>query len=334
MIRYQVIDRCLRHRTRCWTAADLAEACAEALTEQGFDIPPPSRSTISRDLKTMRSAPPLGYDAPIEWDASINTFYYRDPEFSISGSPLREDDLQALADALSILRQFQYFEHQVNELENITTRVEQGLRLERRQGPPVLYFTQPDYPPAGRWLYLLYRACVHRYCLRLQYQPFQEDGFAAVVSPYLLKEYNNRWFLIAYRHDLRQLRTFALDRIQAADHYLLDNFYQMPAFNSETYFRDVIGVSVYTDRSVERIRFRTPHLRARYLRTKAVHHSLRVIREHSEYVEFELRVIPNFELENWILSFAEEIRILQPQWLADKIRSRHEQAAAAYVPND
>lgn len=329
VIRYRVIDSCLRQVHRAWTAASLAEACADALTELGEDASPPSRSTISRDIKTMRRAHPLGYNAPIEWDARRNTYVYGDPDFSISNSPLREDDLQALDGVLSILRQFQYF-RQVSELEALASRLQQNLWRSRRQGPPILLFSQSKGSPAHQWLDGLYQAAEKGYCLSLSYQPFVEEGFEAIVSPYLLKEYNRRWFLIGYRHDLQQLRTFALDRIQGAERYFLETFYRMPGFHPETYFKNIIGVSIMEDAPIEEIRFRTPLLRAKYLRTKPIHSSLKVVQENSDFVEFSLHLIPNYELESWLLSFGEEIQLLQPNWLAKKITSRLQQARDQY----
>lgn len=62
MLRYRVIDRCLRVQGRLWTLEELHERCNDALKEySGCGI---SQRTIQNDLQFMRSGSP-GFDAPI-----------------------------------------------------------------------------------------------------------------------------------------------------------------------------------------------------------------------------------------------------------------------------
>ena len=329
-VRYQVIDRCLRQRNVKWTATLLAEACAEAIAELDGDATTPSRSSIGRDIRTMRLPRPLGYEAPIVWDARAGTYYYSEQGYSITEGPMREEDLRALNGALAILREFRYF-GQVQGLEEITARLQYGLKASAgRQGSPVIMFSQPPETPAYRWLDFLYQAIEEEHCLLLRYQPFSEEPFQATVSPYLLKEYNNRWFLIAYHHGHKRLHTFALDRIQQASRQSLHPYYHTPHFDPATYFNDIVGVTILEGRQMEVVSFRATPLRARYLATKPVHSSQKVVSEQPDHVIFSLQLIPNFELESLLLSFAEEIRVLEPQWLAARLKKRLEQAARGY----
>lgn len=329
VVRYQVIDRCLQQRHKKWTATTLAEACADALAELDGDAALPSRSTIGRDIRTMRLPRPLGYDAPILWNSREGTYRYAELGYSIYDGPLREEDLEAVQGALSILRHFRHFS-QVEGIEALAARLQHSLKPARRLGRPVILFSRPPEAPAYRWLDFLYQAAEREQCLLLHYEPFQEEPFRAVISPYLLKEYNNRWFLIAYHHGLERLHTFALDRIRQAEPQLLRPFFRAPQFDPDTYFNDIIGVTILEGRQVEDIRFRATPLRARYLLTKPVHPSLKVAGEGEGFVDFSLRLIPNYELESWLLSFAEEIQLLQPQWLAEQVKGRLQEAAGRY----
>ena len=328
-IRYQVIDRCLQQQHKKWTAATLAEACADALAELDGDAVTPSRSAIGRDIRTMRLARPLGYEAPIVWDPVKGTYFYSEPGYSITKGPLRKEDLRALDRALAILRQFRHFS-QVEELEALAARIQYSLRGSRRPGRAVIQFSRPPEAPAYRWLDFLFHAVEKERCVLLDYEPFVEPPFRAVISPYLLKEYNNRWFLIGSHHGQNRLYTFALDRIQQAEYSQLQPFRQMPEFDPETYFKDVIGVTILEGRQVEHIRFRATPLRARYLLTKPVHASLQVVAEGEGFVDFSLRLISNYELESWLLSFAEEVQVMEPQWLAERLRKRLELAVKGY----
>lgn len=65
-----------------------------------------------------------------------------------------------------------------------------------------------------------------------------------MVSPYHLKQYNNRWFLVAKRKDFDKMSNYAIDRIEGIKETTrtfepLDN-----DFDFEEFFSDVVGVSV------------------------------------------------------------------------------------------
>ena len=101
LIRYKTIDRCLRNRFRLWTIDDLTEACSDALYEMEGITKGVSVRTVQGDLQIMRSDK-LGYNAPIE---VFDKIYYRyaDPNYSINGMPLTEDDCRLLKQAVEML---------------------------------------------------------------------------------------------------------------------------------------------------------------------------------------------------------------------------------------
>ena len=101
LIRYKTIDRCLRNRFRLWTIDDLTEACSAALREMEGITKGVSVRTVQGDLQMMRSDK-LGYNAPIE---VFDRVYYRyaDPNYSINGMPLTEDDCRLLQQAVEML---------------------------------------------------------------------------------------------------------------------------------------------------------------------------------------------------------------------------------------
>lgn len=101
LIRYKTIDRCLRNKFRRWTIDDLTEACSAALREMEGITKGVSVRTVQGDLQMMRSDK-LGYNAPIE---VFDRVYYRyaDPNYSINGMPLTEDDCRLLRQAVEML---------------------------------------------------------------------------------------------------------------------------------------------------------------------------------------------------------------------------------------
>lgn len=68
-----------------------------------------------------------------------------------------------------------------------------------------------------------------------------------------------------------------------------------------------------------------------YIETKPIHGSQKIINRNEEYVDIELELILNYELESVILSHGEKIEVLEPLVLKYKIKSRIEEAFRNYI---
>lgn len=326
MIRYRTIDRCLSRRNkRYWTWQELAKACGEELREyESEDRAAPARDTIKTDIRNMRSGV-LGYQAPIRWYPGEGGYAYSDPAFSITQMPLSTTDVEALREAMSLLRQFRGFP-QVQGVEQVIAKVSEALRVRPASERTVLQLEDNMVGQGLEWLDLLYRACRDQRCLLLDYHPFKvPEGykFRRIVSPHLVKEYNNRWFLFAHDHEAHCIRTYAFDRIRQAEVYLLADFVEDPAFQPRQFFESVIGVSVPTGRQPEQVLLKANPERARYIETKPLHPSQHVQERMADgSVVFAYRLLHNVELEQQLLSFGETVEVLSPLSLRQAIARR------------
>lgn len=335
MIRYRTIDRCLSRRNkRYWTWEELAQACGEELQEyEGEDRAAPSRDTIKKDIRNMRSGI-LGYRAPIQWDPREAGYAYSDPGFSITQMPLGTADVEALREAMSLLRQFRGFP-QVQGVEQVVAKVSEALRVRPASERTVLQLEDNMVGLGLEWLDLLYRACRDQRCLLLDYHPFKvPEGykFRRIISPHLVKEYNNRWFLFAHDHEAHCIRTYAFDRIRQAEVYLLADFVENPGFQPQQFFEAVIGVSVPTGRQPEPVLLKATPERARYIETKPLHPSQRVDERAADgSVIFAYHLVHNVELENQLLSFGETVEVLFPLSLRKAITLRVQALCRLYA---
>jgi len=325
MVRYQIIDRCLRRRgPHHWTTTTLAEACLKELALRGLlrhDEGPKPR-TIQQDIIDMRSGK-LGQAAPIRWDARRNTFYYTDPDFVWQGNlPLAKEEVAELRQVVTLLEQVALLP-QAAEMRDLIVRLENALDLQApQQSPIVLLDGNPD-ATGLQWLRRLYHHTRARHCLRITYRPFTEpQPETHTVSPYLLREYNNRWFLLALHHRERLVWTFALDRILHLERDLLQPFQPDPSFQPRGWFRHLVGVTRLLDRAPERILLRVDLPRARYIETKPLHHSQEIVDDTPDSLTFAYYLIPNPELETQIFSFGEAAVVLEPTWLRERMAER------------
>ena len=101
LLRYKIIDRCLRNRYRRWTIEDLVDAVSDALYDMEGISKGVSLRTIQNDIQIMRSDK-LGYNAPIEvYD--LKYYRYADPDYSITDMPLTAEDFNLLTKAVELL---------------------------------------------------------------------------------------------------------------------------------------------------------------------------------------------------------------------------------------
>lgn len=322
LIRYRIIDRCLQRTALTWNWTSLSEACRKGIQEQtGKDVDAPSRRTILQDIAFMRSPEP-GFNAPIIWNRAQKSYRYAQKGFSIFQVPLSDQDLSELRQALAIIRQYQGFD-KLEHFEELLTRLEERIDLKGDEESPILFFETNPQATGLRWLNELYHHIRASQCLSLAYRPFESDQQEHYVfSPYLLKEYNNRWFLIGYNHAAYKTWTLALDRILSIKPHRFTKYYRDPAFRVETWFRDMVGVTVLEGVQQQEVIIRVAPLQARYLETKPLHHSQQVIQRDPGFVDFAYRLQPNYELEEVLLGLAEQVEVLQPQGLRKRIKRR------------
>lgn len=209
LIRYKTIDTCLRNKYREWTLNDLIEACSDALYEyEGIDKGI-SKRTVQMDIQMMRSEK-LGYNAPIV--VYDNKYYkYEDDDYSITDTPLSQQDLKLMSEAVEVLRQFKGFSN-FNGMSDIVSRLEDHVTSTKQNTLPVIDFEKNENLKGLEFLDQIYNTIVKKQVLQIKYQSFKAySATQFLFHPYLLKEYRNRWFV--FGRGQKALMNLALDRI-------------------------------------------------------------------------------------------------------------------------
>ncbi|GAA3643296.1 WYL domain-containing protein [Flavivirga jejuensis] len=327
LIRYKTIDKCLQNGFRKWTLNDLIEAVSDALYEyEGKDIDV-SKRTVQLDIQMMRSDK-LGYNAPIVvYDRKF--YKYEDDNYSITNSPISNQDLTKLSEAVSFLKQFQGFSH-FTELGSMVQKLEDHVYTQKTQEKSLIDFEKNDNLKGLRFLDELYQFILKKEAIEITYQSFkarQESTFT--YYPYLLKEFRNRWFVIGQRKKNEGLMNLALDRIvsikKSEEPFVFDS-----DFNSETYYKNAIGVSVSPGLEPETVLLYINHKQAPYVLTKPFHHSQKEVSRDNYGVTISLEVQLNFELEKEILGLGEGVKVIAPERLKRHIKERLCDAVDAY----
>lgn len=327
LIRYKTIDKCLSNPYQKWTLEKLIDACSDALYEyEGIDSGV-SKRTVQADIQIMRSDK-LGYNAPIE--VYEKKFYrYADCDYSITNMPLSQQDLDKLTEVTDILRQFKGFSH-FKELTGMVQKIEDKVNIERNNSEPIIDIDKNENLKGLEYLDFIYRAILEKKVLMVTYQSFKARVPQAFnFHPHLLKEYNNRWFMVGFKNKSEPILNLALDRICSLTENLKQSFITNPDFSAKDYYRDVIGVTVNNERP-RNVRLLINNYNAPYVLTKPLHHSQTVINKSDQGLEIQIRVRMNYELERLILGFGESIQVLAPAVLRKRIQFKLHKATENY----
>ena len=163
--------------------------------------------------------------------------------------------------------------------------------------------------------------------LKLTYTPFGKDSYDERVYPYHLKQFNDRWYLIAQAVGYEYYGHYALDRIDHFEEVDTPN-YKESEVSFEEYFDDVIGVTVPEDHEPVDVILSVSNSRFHYIDTKPLHLSQRILGKDKNYTRISINVKINKELISLLLSFGADLEVLAPaslrQMIAKAIRAMNQ----------
>lgn len=321
--RYRVIDQCLGQKYKRHTLEDLISEVSHELREQFGLTQGVSKRTIQSDLQIMRSLPPRGFGAEIICEAG--EYFYLDPSYSILNAPLNKIDINALNEISILLGQFKMLPH--FELLNQMLVKLKGFS-ERQTYERDMISLEINQPVTGmEFLPFVFEAVINRIQLKIIYKPFKEEVMSLIVHPFLLKEYNNRWYLLSQTDHREGLSLLALDRMLEIQQ--IEGQAMVCPIDTNTYYNKVVGVTIPEHATIEEVHFSISEDRLPYLQTKPVH-STQQIEMLEEKVVVKLQVIINKELKAELLSLSPDIKVLQPQHLVSEMQELFQQSLAQY----
>ncbi|WP_445956552.1 helix-turn-helix transcriptional regulator [Yeosuana sp.] len=141
------------------------------------------------------------------------------------------------------------------------------------------------------------------------------------ITPLLLKEYENRWYVIGVPEEMTEIRTFGVDRITDIS---LGKTSKLKRKNFDAQinsFDNVIGL-YFKDNKPLNIRLLVDELHIKYMKSLPLHKS-QVIHSKNEngqsFVDFKLD--PNYEFMTQILKIGSEAEVVYPIELREEIKN-------------
>lgn len=318
LIRYKILDKCFRNTGKRYFIEDLIKECENVILELDPNSSGISLRQIREDIAFMKS--PEGWSIEIEENRIGRKMYYRyvDPNFSINNMPLNEIEMQHIMEAVDILTQFKGMP-QFKWLNELVPKLQQGLTQKK---DTIIEFDNNEYLKGIDYLGQLYNAIHYKKVLLIEYQPFESDSpLNFTIHPHYLKQYNNRWFLFGLNDENeKEDWNLAIDRIKNI--FELNIKFKSSRIDWTEYFEDFIGVTKPTEAKSEKIILHFYGKTGKYMETKPIHGSQKSNWISSETLEVKLDLIINYEFERLILSYANNVKVIQPLHLAKQVKDR------------
>ena len=311
--RYLVLDELFQTR-RDLTTTSLTIEVNKRLDEDKAV----TQRQIQKDINDMMCKP---FEAPIQTKGWYR--YYTDSSYSILNIELSGEERRLLYEVLSSLGQFDGLEHF-----ELLKRYTIGLHLEER--PQVFSFTNAPYLQNSNLIGLLFDIISNQQVIWVKYHPYNKKMVSHLLHPYLLKQYNSRWYLIGGIDSDGFIVNFPLDRIE--DIKVEPKVKYKPCNEDLSLrFKDIVGVTLTKGEEFQYVTLWADDKTFPYLETKhIVRFQENVTGEEEIFLRkqypdlqgghfIRLYTLDNFELRRELCSNFGGILVLSPKTLQDEI---------------
>ena len=314
LIRQRVIDRCLRS-PKLYSVKDMMEKCNLALKQAGYK-PVTSKVTILKDLEGIENDFPEA--VIVKRKIGRNLYYqYEDKSFSIYNIPLNDDEMAQLAQTISILSKFEGMPN-FDWIDDLIEHFKSTLNIPSTRETIVAF--DENYDLKGRnWFAKLFSAIASQQALEIKYKPFGKEVITYLFHPYLLKQYNNRWFLFGCVEGYTSITNLPFDRIEEISPATIA-YHPNTEIDFQEYFDEMVGVS-RRGNEISKVLIKVANSLYPYIETKPLHGTQRVVSREDGCTVIQIEVIINRELKQLLLSYGSDLTVISPDTLKEEMQA-------------
>lgn len=284
---------------------------------EGIEV---SNETIQKDIHMMKKPRPHGFGAPIKFDFQTQEYYYTDKNFTINGVRLSPEDASVLSESLVLIKcmlRTELGDKLRHALEKVlSTSFEEVDKKNDRY--PILKTMEPPQSRGYEFMDLLLLACKTSFPVSFIHYSYKNESFKPIVlHPYVVREFDNRWYVFGYSESHNELRSFGLDRIYEPLK-LATKFKQGNTKLIMSFLNDMYGVFPLKDTDPEPISLLADRLTTKFFAAYPVHSSQQLRKHDHGSSIITLNLIPTMELVHLVWSYGPGLRIIEPQWLVAK----------------
>lgn len=155
--------------------------------------------------------------------------------------------------------------------------------------------------------------------LKFDYKPFWNSKIPDIeINPYCVKIFKQRWYVLGYNAFKKDIRIYALDRIQSIT--TTNTKFKLPkTFKADVYFENAFGIFVSSEIKPCVVKLKVFGNRVDYLKTLPLHHSQKEVESNEKYSVFQYYIAPTKDFMQEILSHGNDIEVLSPESFRNEI---------------
>ncbi len=320
-LRERTLDQILRNHNRKYSIEELIIQLENSLGERI------SRSTLYSDFAHMKEE----YGAEIVRNKD-GKYFYQDEDFSIDKAPLDPEDKKLLEMATNIFRIFSSSPI-YSKFESTIDKIVTGSKISKRDRKKINCI-QPEKANSaigGVYIEPILNAILDTNSIEIEYQKQGQTTEKKVLSPYLLKQVDQHWYLIAYdNQNSKLIKNYSLDKILSVK--LSDEPYKYDSnFDAEEFFKYSYGIyHNYKDTPQKiKLEFKDPYINT------IINYPLSPYQTHSlskdgKKLTVNLELYDSWEIVTEILKYGASVKVLAPKSLAKKIKGIAEEVMKQY----
>jgi len=253
------------------------------------------KRTFKRDLDAIRSI----YDIDIQYDFKKGVYEIIQDE--------QNDKNLRMVEALDLFNALKISE-------NITNVI----HFEKRR------------PIGSEHLNGLLHAIQNRVQIEFSYQKYWVNSpEIRLVEPHALKEFKNRWYLLAMDINREQIRIFALDRMS---NLIISNrkFQHKKIVDVNEFFKNCFGVIAPDEEQVEEVILSFDVFQGKYVKSLPLHETQEILIDDGKEVRVKLNVYLTFDFIMEVLSHGDRTKVIQPVSLSEQLKDIYNSALKKY----
>lgn len=166
--------------------------------------------------------------------------------------------------------------------------------------------------------------------ISFEYQKYWEsESTSREVEPYALKEFRNRWYILAKDLKDGNIKSFALDRLSSLE--ISKRRFSVPNRNEiiERY-HNCYGIISPNDDKIPEVVLSFSTSQGNYIKSLPIHFSQKALIDNNEEYRISLQLYITYDFIMELLSYGKSVKVIKPQWLIDKVKLAYQQALEQY----
>lgn len=254
-----------------------------------------SKRTFQRDLKLISKL----FHITIKFDNHAKVYRLTDDNHSTQ--------IQRMLEAYDIF----------NTL-NVTERLSNHIHFENRR------------PQGTENLTDILHAITNSKLIKFGYQKFWDSSPTnRCVEPYALKEFKNRWYILAKDLGDGCIKTFALDRLSDFE-ISNQGFQNSTCFNVNEHYQSCFGIISPNGHVLQEVVLSFDQHQGKYIKTLPLHHSQEILLDNQDELVIKLILYITFDFKMEILSYGDNVKVIKPQSFADDILQTYKNTLKLY----